>query len=66
MVIGSFQPNYYESSCSELSMSEDESSQGSLAKFIVSSSESDSEEEWLPDSDSESNTSSDDDEKIEI
>jgi len=57
------QPNYYESSCSELSMSEDESSQGSLAEFIVSSSGCDSDSEWLPDSKSESDTS-DEDEKI--
>ena len=38
-------------------MSEDESSQGSLAEFIVSSSESDSDTGWLPDSEMETDTS---------
>ena len=59
------QLNYYESSCSELSMSEDESSQGSLAEFIVSSSESVSDSEWLPNSEMETDTSDEEELNLE-
>ena len=59
------QLNYYESSYSELSMSEDESSQGSLAEFIVSSSESDSDSEWLPNSEMETDTSDEEELNLE-